>query len=142
VYEKINTSRIAGNTFTDINPFIGENHYMVRAVKLDSNASGTFYNQSIGALTKVTNIVNGSVKLPQAQIAIFPNPTPGKVQIQMLSKTMNKAVLTVKDLYGKEVLRQQISQTTEIECNLSAGLYIFSIISDNFAPYTQKVVKY
>ena len=142
VYEKINTSRIVGTTFTDKNPFVGENHYMVRAVKLDSNASGTFYNQSIGALTKVTNIVNGRVKLPQAQIAIFPNPTPGKVQIQMLSKTMNKAVLTVKDLYGKEVLRQQIAQTTEIECNLSAGLYIFSIISDNFAPYTQKVVKY
>lgn len=142
VYEKINTSRITGTTFTDTNPFIGENHYMVRAVKLDSNASGTFYNQSIGALTKVTNIVNGRVKLPQAQISIFPNPTPGKVQIQMLSKTMNKAVLTVKDLYGKEVLRQQISQTTEIECNLSAGVYFFSIISDNFAPYTQKVVKY
>jgi len=141
VYKKINKARVKTGNFKDSFPLTGTNHYLVRAVKLDSNASGTFYNQSIGAMAKVDNITNGRYSLPNARISIFPNPTNGQVSIHIFNKSMMNPSLIIKDTKGSEVYRSQIRHSTEIQHNLSAGVYFFTIVSDNFAPVTHKVVK-
>ncbi len=57
-YTKLNSIRLLSNvtTFTDLLPLKGQNYYMVRAVKYDSSASGTYYNPSIGAIDDVTYV--------------------------------------------------------------------------------------
>lgn len=52
-YSRVNTSLIAGTTFTDTVPDNGISWYMVRAVNLETTASGTFFNSSQGATDSI-----------------------------------------------------------------------------------------
>jgi len=53
-YTRVNTQLITATTFTDTMPRAGVSWYMVRAVNLDTTASGTFYNASQGILSSIT----------------------------------------------------------------------------------------
>lgn len=48
-YTKISPTLIAGTTFTDASPLADTLYYQVRAVKLETTPSGTFWNSSTGA---------------------------------------------------------------------------------------------
>lgn len=47
-YTRITTTPVVGTTFTDTSVSAGEHHYLVRAVRLETTGSGTFYNASLG----------------------------------------------------------------------------------------------
>lgn len=46
-FARLNGTLLSGTSYTDSSP-AGQRHYMVRAVKLESSASGTYYNASQG----------------------------------------------------------------------------------------------
>lgn len=46
-FARLNSSLLSGTSYSDSTP-AGERHYMVRAVKLETSASGTYYNASQG----------------------------------------------------------------------------------------------
>lgn len=52
-YVRINTNLITGTNYTDTMPASGLTWYMVRAVKLDTTAGGTFFNMSQGVMASV-----------------------------------------------------------------------------------------
>jgi hypothetical protein len=52
-YARVNPTLITGTTYTDTMPAAGLNWYMVRAVKLDTTAGGTFYNISQGVMDSI-----------------------------------------------------------------------------------------
>ena len=115
---------------------------MIRAVKLDSNASGSYYNQSLGAMVKASNVVNNIEKLslPLPQIVVYPNPASDMLHIDLLSTQMKNAQLSIKNIDGKEVYKGSIGLQSNISLNLSSGVYVVNIISNNFAPFTSKLV--
>ena len=53
-FQKINSALITNTTYTDSTPLNGNNVYMVRAVKLETSGSGTYYNMSLGAIDSVS----------------------------------------------------------------------------------------
>ncbi|HWH68980.1 MAG TPA: hypothetical protein VNT26_06330, partial [Candidatus Sulfotelmatobacter sp.] len=60
VFTRLTSAPITGTTYTDTSA-VGAANYMVRAVKLESSASGTYYNPSQGAFLKPTGTASGSV---------------------------------------------------------------------------------
>jgi hypothetical protein len=46
---RLNTTPIVGNAYASSDPFVAGTQYMVRAVKLETTASGSYYNVSLGA---------------------------------------------------------------------------------------------
>lgn len=55
VYTKITTTPTTNTSYTDLVPYTGGNYfYMVRAVKLETSPSGTYYNQSQGIISSIT----------------------------------------------------------------------------------------
>ncbi|MCB0517415.1 MAG: T9SS type A sorting domain-containing protein [Lewinellaceae bacterium] len=75
-FTRINTSLVAGTAFTDAAPLAGSSTYMVRAVKLETSGSGTYWNLSLGTFA-------GSSFDPCAsapfETAIFPAICEGEV---------------------------------------------------------------
>jgi len=52
-FERLNADVITDTFYTDSNPMAGENWYMVRTLKLENSASGSYYNLSIGRIDSV-----------------------------------------------------------------------------------------
>ena len=65
-FTKLNTSPVTGTTFTDDNPLVGNNVYMVRARKLEQTASGSYYNLAPGVVDSISATGN-----PGAQTITF-----------------------------------------------------------------------
>ena len=57
-FTRLTTTPVAGTVFTDVAPLVGSATYMVRAVRLETAATGSYWNQSQGAFADVV--------LPQA----------------------------------------------------------------------------
>ncbi len=52
-FERLNDSVLTDTFFTDTIPLTGENWYMVRTVKLENTASGSYFNLSLGRVDSV-----------------------------------------------------------------------------------------
>lgn len=56
-YENVTTTPVVGTTYTDTVPYAGGTYYyMVRALKLESTTSGSYYNQSQGIVSSSVSI--------------------------------------------------------------------------------------
>ncbi|MBL7811767.1 MAG: T9SS type A sorting domain-containing protein [Bacteroidetes bacterium] len=127
-FEKINANRISGLTFTDNTPLQGKNIYMVRAVKLDSSASGTYYNQSIGMYAEATGLTGLSVKdskLPE--IAVFPNPSSDWLQALVPLAWGKSVSWQVSDIAGRAFQYGTMPENRSVMVNcrqLPDGVYL------------------
>jgi hypothetical protein len=54
-FTRLTTSVVTGTNYSDTSPLSGDNTYMVRTVKLESSASGTYYNASQGMFVTVAS---------------------------------------------------------------------------------------
>ncbi len=52
-FERLNSAVLTDTFFTDTMPITGENWYMVRTVKLENTASGSYFNLSLGRVDSV-----------------------------------------------------------------------------------------
>lgn len=54
-YTRVTTNPVVGTTYTDAAPYAGGTYYyMVRAIKLETTPSGSYYNQSQGVFDSIT----------------------------------------------------------------------------------------
>lgn len=60
---RINTNLITSNTFSSNIPYQQGRTYMVRAVKLESSVTGTYYNMSLGTKNTTTNLPTNIVRI-------------------------------------------------------------------------------
>ena len=68
-FQKINSSMVTTTNFIDPSPLDGNNVYMIRAVKLETSGSGTYYNMSIGAIDSTTYLACPySISLSSSQL--------------------------------------------------------------------------
>ncbi|MDX1349060.1 MAG: GEVED domain-containing protein [Putridiphycobacter sp.] len=77
----------------------------------------------------------------QSSISIYPNPTNGSISIDLNSIPENIELLSITDVYGREVIRTNISDKTMSYdfSNYAKGLYILTVKGES-ATYSTKVI--
>jgi hypothetical protein len=87
-YTRLTIGPVTGTSYVDTTPFQSSRYYMVRALALQNNPSGSYYNLSQGSFTAVTvsgttppppatNAVKSSVTMTSEGPRITWNSTPG-----------------------------------------------------------------
>lgn len=127
----INKIPVTTTTFIDDAPFQGTNYYLVKAVKLTTSASGTYYNLSHGSDAYVTGMTGGPVgvdALKKQTVVVYPNPAKDAISIQFPYYT-NSSVVEIFNAQGQlvksinaEIDNNLTSQSISIN-DLSTGLY-------------------
>lgn len=129
-FGRINSSIITGTSFNHTWPKAGNNYYIVRAVKLETTPSGSYFNLSQGIYGSVDNLQAGSVHDPvMSNLVAYPNPASGMLFIDYQLNTVGDLNIEMIDLTGKIVRSDKISQvqqgTAQIDLTgLRSGVYI------------------
>lgn len=116
--------------FTNVPKF-----YLVKAVKLQITGSGSYLNPSIGVLA----VSNLAVSTTEKNIFnIYPNPSNSIITISTPNEIIEK---TIYNLQGKLIKSIQ-NNSKEIDIkDLSDGIYLLKITTENGIINTQKLIK-
>ena len=137
-FTKITLTPVTDTFFNDPVPMSGVNVYMVRAVKLETSASGSYFNMSEGIFDLSTFSLGADY--PEfktvAGINIFPNPSSGIINIK--SENLKSTVdVKIYNQTGQLVISDQnLNSGGNISLNydlsvFGKGLYIIRISSGN-----------
>ncbi|HET6402776.1 MAG TPA: hypothetical protein VFH95_15435 [Candidatus Kapabacteria bacterium] len=101
---QINTSPVTGTAFTDMSPLADSNIYVVRAAKLTTTPSGSWWNESGGVTlgVKVTLAGVAESNLPPSELTI--RQAPGFLDIHASETHATSAHLGIVDETGREVV--------------------------------------
>ncbi len=133
-YIKVNGQIITDTFFTDSkNYFSGTYKYAVKAVKLETTASGSYYNISGASFATVVH-VNGleSGNHFDLKISVFPNPSGSVFTIHFGDEQEQPEDLFVSDLNGKTIIQlnnNKLSMDKNIQINLdgfTSGIYFLT----------------
>jgi len=82
-YTKINDVIITSNTYTDQTIYFNDGiRYIIKAVDLKTTASGSYYNQSLGTTTTISNPL-GFNEIDNPLARVFPNPSNSIFNIEL-----------------------------------------------------------
>lgn len=125
VYNRITPEMITENLFIDENPNDGLNFYMVKAVKLQTTPSGSYYNTSIGKVCNISVELVAVESITSSQINIFPNPVNDKLYITAIGINALKEVF-LYSIVGDLIMPFTINQKEVIVdvSQLQSGFYI------------------
>ena len=88
------------------------------------------YDASLGFTNAVSNEFN-----------IYPNPTDDKINVVLNHKNGNNTI-QLRDLSGKLIMEKEINNQDQIDlCNLTEGLYLLTILSNNEIIGFERVVR-
>jgi hypothetical protein len=105
LWEKVNTSLITSTSYSDASLVSGGDwEYMVKSVKLKTNSSGTFYNESLG--TSAVEQFDVGVKNNEVDVRIYPNPAVDKLTI---NSQENIEQIELINLQGKVVFTELVN---------------------------------
>jgi hypothetical protein len=130
--------------YSDPSPLWGINHYMVRARRLETTASGSYYNLSLGAtdsaMASMHTSTNESTGL-RLNVSIFPNPANTNITVWLAGADAN-SVITLLDITGRKLdSKPVINDQVNFELSsLATGMY-FVHIQKGETRLVRKVVK-
>ena len=131
------------NSASISNIFQGVNYMHVRALFIETSASGQYNQLSLGTAVSVTGGVNAVGLMEQhaqkMDIEIYPNPSSRYFNI---GGDVKNAQLQVFDVTGKMVLEQHhIYTSNAIQHNLQTGVYIIRLTQTGKVGYKKLVVE-
>ena len=150
VYNRLSPSIIPGLTYTDTFPVNGRNYYMVRAIRLEKSASGTYYNLSEG-IFDTTSAVNSAslqqIARENVSMNVYPNPANNNINVKF-NLTSNKQVkLTMLNMLGEEIMELTNTQFNAGEhiinmnaSKLADGVYYFRLQTNDGPDTFKKVI--
>jgi len=114
----------------------GVYQYMVRAVKLESTPSGSYYNLSLGVFDTAYNhqaYVNINDPHPVSSLKIYPNPVNDQLTIENQESVIKE--VRVYDILGREMNKSYPNdlKTTINTNHLIEGIYILKIKTENYS---------
>ena len=130
IYMRISPSIVTDTNFAESNITTAINHYMVRAIRLEASATGTYYNMSEGIFDTVNVIINSAEEIQSlSSIHIYPNPAKDECIIA--------SDKPLKNIYVYDGLMRIVFSATDIlsekfRLNLSGmknGIYFLNIDS-------------
>ncbi len=139
IWSKLNDTIITALFYTDSPPVAGTWSYMVKSIKLKTNSSGTFYNESLGIIGEELFTV-GLPGTDHLEVQIFPNPAQEYVNIFSNRRTKYRTCL-----YSLE--GQLVNSTQWVTGNLTLnlqqiakGIYVIKIESENGFTKANKII--
>lgn len=128
-WTRVNASIITDTFYTDAANWVsGKYKYAVRAIRLETNPSGSWYNLGAASFGWI-NHVNAISRLDAMEVKVYPNPNSGSVTIA-LSEAANGAVsIAVTDMAGRLVWEtSKLANGNSITADLpvSNGTYIIT----------------
>jgi hypothetical protein len=131
------------NSVSISNVFPGVNYMHVRALFVETSASGQYNQLSLGAAVNVTGGVNAVGLMEQSiqkmDMEVYPNPSTNYFTI---GGDIKNAQLQVFDITGKLVFEQQhINAYQAIQHNLQTGVYIIKLTQTGKVGYKKLVVE-
>ncbi len=138
----INSTPITGTSFIDNTPFQGTNYYLVKALKLTTSASGTYYNLSHGNESVISNIIGSpasTINIAKQTLEIYPNPAKDAIILKLSSysngniiRILNSQGMLVKSI--ETTLNNNLTSETISISDLASGLYFINVgtISSRF----------
>ncbi|MCB0764537.1 MAG: T9SS type A sorting domain-containing protein [Flavobacteriales bacterium] len=140
-YVRLTDEAVIGTTWFDEAPPTGEIRYMVRAMVLDSSASGTFHVLSAGAIdtTHFTNTVGIDEAVARTS-RVRPNPTYGDLSLQMPGNERAVAI-DLFDLRGRPapIAFTRTDQGAELHTSAAPGTYLLRVLTDK-GPIMERIV--
>ncbi len=152
-FVRLNQRVVTGLSYIDTAAPGGENYYTLRAVKLQTSPSGSYFTTVKEINFPVVNIISGIAEdnISFKNISIQPNPAREFTQISFTGTGFEKADIEILDVAGRNVVKlfSGISNAGEnsLEWNLSdekgarvpAGVYLLKITIGQQTT-TQKIV--
>jgi hypothetical protein len=146
-YNRISASIIPTTFFTDTAPLNNLDQYMVRAIRLEHSASGTYYNLSEGIFDSLS-IVLGTPSPGSAfsLLQLYPNPCTDVLHATFISSDSRNAIVQFQNIEGQTIFenelkitegRNQFSLETK---NYSEGIYFLKIISEGWIACSKIVI--
>jgi hypothetical protein len=140
VYYPITSTPINALTFTDMNPYNGNNYYIVKAIKLESSNTGTYYNSSLGVMTIATGVLGTNTDIEENKIfklSVYPNPAQSDLTIE----TEANSTVKIYDLNGRVVFETQTKNVlTQVNTSTWAkGIYLVNC-NNGSASKTEKLI--
>jgi len=116
---------------------------MLRAIKLETSGSGTYYNLSPGLIDTSNFFVNVDELVLNHQVQIMPNPGSGFFEISFDEIPNSNWTLNVLDIKGSIVFENTFAPTNKQAIDLSGlanGVYVLKIVTEEGIA-VKKVVK-
>lgn len=135
---KLRSGMVTGTTYTDSFGAPGTYWYMVRATKLQTSPSGTYYNTSLGTSASGTfQYPFFDVGVPAiasiAEVQLYPNPAKESVQLVITGAENTTANITITDMQGKVMSATTMQlgigkNTQQLDIStLPAGMYMVQV---------------
>lgn len=133
-FVRVNHTPLEATTFTHSAPFDGDAYYMVRAQRLETTPSGSFYNLSQGVIEKVDGLDAVGVKdlSRKLKLNIYPNPATDHIVV-LAEGHMSEPEYQVTDLNGRVLSSGKLAGSNgwsrkEINVsNLKEGMYLLKV---------------
>ena len=149
VFERLNTAEIRATVYIDPNPLVGNNVYMVRALRLETTASGTYYSLSPG----VIDSISFEVIRPDTGylVSCFPNPfefgttiryhLPAAEEVELhIFAVDGRLVKTLVDKRQEAGWHNEVWDGTDDSGNsVASGVYFYKLESSDFV-MTEKLI--
>lgn len=132
-YYRVNKNHIIKDTFyTDsTNYYNGYNRYVVRAIRLETTASGSWFNLGAGAATSV-NHTNAVRMQEREQISLFPNPAGNQSSLMLGAPAGRDVEIRLTDALGRQVCSFRAEPGSSLQTlNLNAlatGVYQVTVM--------------
>ena len=127
LWTKINTNVVVGLSYIDNSiPNGGSIDYMVRAVKFKINASGSFYNESLGSRA-TENFSVESTNIASSNIMVYPNPTSDIIILKGINSLTELSHVHLLDNNGALIKNIGINETKVDLSSFSTGIYFIEI---------------
>lgn len=145
-YFRVNKNHIIKDTFyTDSNNYFnGRNLYAVRAIRLETTASGSWYNLGAGAFTAVQHF-NSSRPVNVEEVRLYPNPASYHVNISLAYPAAANTVLMVHDAAGRLVLSEMAHagsmESTLNVAGMTPGIYHVSVVRNGAVAAVRMLVR-
>jgi hypothetical protein len=139
-FEKITSNMLISTYYSDTLSTNGLKYYMVRPVKLQPTASGSYYNLGVGiqdTVTISTSVSQIEVLQASLNISVFPNPALHYLNVSLLSTKVCNAKLYLLNETGQYLnvitkqLQPGINNYSLNIINMSAGAYTLVIETGN-----------
>lgn len=126
-------------------PWMNVSNYFRDLICMSKSDTVHYYQGPLSTGTSGTcdiSMSTESLEFNQLKIQAFPNPTTGKITVQ-LSENISTVNLRLTNMYGQEIAHYNLtnSDLIELELNEDSGVYFIEILSSSGEKSTFMVVK-
>jgi hypothetical protein len=127
IYSRISPAIVNDTSFYEANITTGINFYMLRAIRLETSVTGTYYNMSEGIFDTVQVIINSAtLNYPEKNILVYPNPATETCVISSseLMHTIEVFDASTRLVYSADVHAKEFVLTL---ADFRSGIYLLRI---------------